>query len=117
VIFPRFQGDEMQVMEKVKTQLKPLNDFVLVRRLDEEESEVIAAPQIAKQKSDKGIVVAVGEGRFVGERIYPIDLQPGDLVFITKHGGMDVKVDGEELVLIRAGEVYGKYVHGFDTAT
>jgi chaperonin GroES len=88
----------------------PLNDFVLIRRIDESEESVgsILIPEQAKKKSNKAEVLAVGSGRVIGEQLIPIDLIPGDVVLFARHGGTESELDGEKVLVIRAAEIYLK---------
>lgn len=93
---------------EVKKEALPLHDRVLIRPVEEAEQGMIAIPDTAKERGNIGVVVAVGPGRFDGGKRIPIDLRKGDVVMYTKFG-MDVKVNGEKLVLVVASEVYMKY--------
>jgi chaperonin GroES len=91
--------------------LKPLGDRLIVRALDEEEMTVsgIVLPDTAKEKPQKGKVLAVGDGRLDddGKRI-PLDVAEGDEVLYSKYGGTEIKVDGEELLVLRESDVLAK---------
>ena len=97
-----------QVAVALAYSFKPLNDFVLVKRIDENPSEIIVQSEHYKQKSDKAIVVAVGEGRILGSMVIPIDLKPGDTVGVSKYSGTDIELEGEKFTLFRVGDIYGK---------
>ncbi|MGO4325820.1 co-chaperone GroES [Cupriavidus sp. 2TAF22] len=88
--------------------LRPLHDRVLVKRSDNETRTAsgIVIPDSAAEKPDQGEVVAVGPGRRneAGERITP-DLRLGDRVLFGKYAGQGVKVDGEELLVLREEDV------------
>ena len=88
----------------------PLNDFVLVRRLEDGETIVgnIVLPESAKTKSNKGEVLAFGPGRIVGDQVMPIGVERGDVVLFTKYGGTDTEIDGEKLLIVRGAEIYLK---------
>jgi chaperonin GroES len=88
----------------------PLNDFVLVRRLEDGETVVggIVLPESAKTKSNKGEVLAFGPGRIVGDTIIPIGVERGDVVLFTRYGGTDTEIDGEKLLILRGAEIYLK---------
>jgi chaperonin GroES len=92
--------------------LKPLGDRVIVRALEEEEttSSGIVLPDTAKEKPQKGEVVAVGEGKWddEGEKRIPLDVGEGDEVLYSKYGGTEIKVDGEELLVLRESDVLAK---------
>jgi chaperonin GroES len=91
--------------------LKPLGDRLIVRALDEEETTAsgIVLPDTAKEKPQKGEVIAVGDGARDedGERI-PLDVAAGDTVLYSKYGGTEVKVEGEELLVLRESDVLAK---------
>ncbi|HWF73890.1 MAG TPA: co-chaperone GroES [Solirubrobacteraceae bacterium] len=92
--------------------LKPLGDRLIVRAIEEEETTVsgIVLPDTAKEKPQKGKVLAVGEGKIhedTGKRI-PLDVTEGDEVLYSKYGGTEIKVDGEELLVLRESDVLAK---------
>lgn len=87
--------------------LKPLADRVLVRAEDTEEAlpSGLVIPDTAKEKPQEGIVLAVGPGAyFEGKRI-PLDVQEGDRIIYSKYGGTEVKVDGEELLILSERDI------------
>ena len=90
--------------------VKPLRDRVLVRRIEEVEQKVggIIIPDSAKEKPLQAEVIAVGSGRVLesGQK-QPLDLKAGDKVLIGKWSGTEVKVDGEELLILKEDEVLG----------
>lgn len=88
--------------------LEPLGDKVIVRRIDEEAEmkHGIHIPEIAQVKSSKGRVVAVGEGRLIGDRIVPLPLQVGDIVLFSKFGATELVLDGDEYLMLRFDEIY-----------
>jgi chaperonin GroES len=89
--------------------LKPLGDRVLVKPAPKEEktSSGLYISSGAQEKPQRGEVVAVGEGKRDqnGERI-PMDVRKGDEVYYGKFGGNEVKIDGEEFLLLRADDIY-----------
>ena len=90
-----------------KMSLKPLEDRIVVKPGEEEETTVsgIVIPDTAKEKPQEGEVIAVGPGRFEeGQRI-PVDVKVGDKVIYSKYGGTEVKVDGEEYLILSARDV------------
>ena len=93
--------------------LKPLGDRLIVRAVEEEETTTsgIVLPDTAKEKPQKGEVLAVGDGNRdeKGERI-PLDVATGDTVLYSKYGGTEVKVDGEDLLVLRESDVLAKVV-------
>ena len=87
--------------------LKPLEDRIVVQPSEEEETTTsgIVIPDTAKEKPQEGSVVAVGPGRFEdGERV-PLDVSVGDKVIYSKYGGTEVKVEGEEYLILSARDV------------
>jgi chaperonin GroES len=94
--------------------LKPLGDRVIVKAIEEEETTAsgIVLPDTAKEKPQKGKVVAVGDGSWDedGEKRIPLDVAEGDEVLYSKYGGTEVKVDGDELLVLRESDVLAKVV-------
>ncbi|NLE73830.1 MAG: co-chaperone GroES [Actinobacteria bacterium] len=92
--------------------LVPLEDRVIVKILEEEEKTVsgIVLPDTAKEKPQKATVIAVGPGRYVDDKLVPVDLKEGDVVVFAKYGGTEIKVDGEELLILRASDILAKVV-------
>jgi len=89
---------------------KPLHDRVLVRRVEEEEKTAggIIIPDTAKEKPSEGEVISVGPGaRAEDGTITPLDVKVGDRVLFSKYGGTDVKVDGEDLTILRESDILG----------
>jgi chaperonin GroES len=92
--------------------LKPLGDRLIVRAIEEEETTAsgIVLPDTAKEKPQKGKVLAVGDGKIneeTGNRM-PLDVEVGDEVLYSKYGGTEIKVDGEELLVLRESDVLAK---------
>src|SRR5437660_3370157 len=92
-------------------QLRPLHDRILVKRLDEQESMrgSIIIPDSAKEKPQQAQVVAVGNGKLLedtGERL-TIDVKSGDRILFGKYSGAEIKVDGEEYLVLREDEILG----------
>lgn len=90
--------------------LRPLHDRVLVRRLDEQESMrgSIIIPDSAKEKPHQAEVIAVGSGKLLedGQRA-EIDVKTGDRILFGKYSGADVRIDGEEYLILREDEILG----------
>lgn len=90
--------------------IRPLNDRLLVQRLEEEEKTAggIIIPDSAKEKPAQGKVVAVGPGKAndAGERI-ALQVKEGDVILFSKYGGTDVKLDGEDYLIMREDDVLG----------
>ncbi|HLU15674.1 MAG TPA: co-chaperone GroES [Burkholderiaceae bacterium] len=88
--------------------LRPLHDRVIVKRLDNERTTAsgIVIPDSAAEKPDKGEIVAVGPGKRTEDgKVLPVDLKVGDKVLFGKYAGQTVKVDDEELLVIREDEI------------
>ena len=88
--------------------LRPLNDRVIVKRLDTERTTAsgIVIPENAAEKPDQGEVVAVGPGKKTEDgKVLPVDLKAGDKVLFGKYAGQTVKIDGQELLVIREEEI------------
>jgi len=89
---------------------RPLHDRVLIRPLDEDEKTAggIIIPDTAKEKPMQGKILAVGSGaRDEQGKITPMDLKTGDKVLYGKWAGTEVKIDGEELVIMKESDVMG----------
>ena len=91
--------------------LKPLGDRLIVQIIEEEETTAsgIVLPDTAKEKPQKGKVLAVGDGKLDddGKRI-PLDVAEGDEVLYSKYGGTEIKVDGDDLLVLRESDVLAK---------
>jgi chaperonin GroES len=90
--------------------LTPLHDRVIVKRIEEKETVKggIIIPDSAKEKPQEGEVIAVGAGkREKGERI-PLDVNAGDRVLFGKYSGSEIKIDGEEYLILREDEILAK---------
>ncbi len=88
--------------------IRPLQDRILIKRLDEEEQQQggIIIPDTAKEKPQEAEVVAIGPGKLKddGERA-PMEVSVGDKVLVGKYSGSDIKIDGEDYVILREDEV------------
>jgi chaperonin GroES len=88
--------------------VRPLHDRIVVQRIDEGEQKVggIIIPDTAKEKPQQGKVVAVGNGKIKddGARI-PLDVKPGNTILFGKYSGQEIKLDGEEYLIMREDEV------------
>ena len=91
--------------------LKPLGDGVMVGVLEEEEvtSSGIVLPDTAKEKPQRGRVLAVGAGRWEDGKLIPIDLSEGDEIIYSKYGGTEVKVGAGEFLILRESDVLAKF--------
>ena len=92
--------------------LKPLGDRLIVKPVEEEETTAsgIVLPDTAKEKPQKGKVVAVGEGNWDedGEKRIPLDVSEGDEVLYSKYGGTEITVEDDELLVLRESDVLAK---------
>jgi len=92
--------------------LKPLGDRLIVKALEEEETTAsgIVLPDTAKEKPQRGKVVAAGEGRWDedGEKRIPLDVAEGDEVLYSKYGGTEITVEGDDLLVLRESDVLAK---------
>lgn len=92
--------------------LKPLGDRLIVKPIEEEETTAsgIVLPDTAKEKPQKGQVVAVGDGKWDedGEKRIPLDVAEGDEVLYSKYGGTEVTVEGDDLLVLRESDVLAK---------
>jgi chaperonin GroES len=88
--------------------VRPLHDRVIVKRTEEEEktSGGIIIPDTAKEKPQQGQVIAVGKGRFLEKGdVVPLIVKEGDRVLFSKYAGTEVKVEGEELLIMREDDI------------
>src|SRR3954462_11409192 len=91
-------------------QFRPLHDRVVVRRIEGEEKTKggIIIPDAAKEKPQEGEVIAVGPGaRDENGTVQPLDLQPGDRVLFGKWSGTEVRIDGEDLLIMKESDIMG----------
>ena len=88
--------------------VRPLHDRIIVQRLEEGEQRVggIIIPDTAKEKPQQGKVVAAGKGKAKDDgKVLPLDVQAGDTILFGKYSGQDIKIDGEEYLIMREDEV------------
>ena len=88
----------------------PLHDRLLVRRIEEGESirGGIIIPDTAKEKPQEGEVIAVGKGKSNDEgKVFPLDVKAGDRILFGKWGGTEIKIDGEDFLIMKEDEVLG----------
>ena len=94
--------------------LRPLHDRVLVRRLEEKETQRggIIIPDSAKEKPQSAEVVAVGAGKLLedGQRAAP-NVKPGDQILFGKYSGSDIRIDGEDYLILREDEILGVFAN------
>jgi len=90
--------------------IRPLQDRLIVKRIDEEEKTAggIIIPDSAKEKPQEGKVIAVGKGK-VGEdgKLHPLDVKKGDKILFSKYAGTEVNIEGDEHLIIREDDVLG----------
>jgi len=89
---------------------RPLHDRVVVRRLESEEKSKggIIIPDTAKEKSQEGVIVAVGPGgRDETGKLTPLDVKAGDKVLCGKWSGTEVKIDGQDLLIVKESDILG----------
>jgi chaperonin GroES len=93
-----------------KIKVRPLHDRIIVQRIDEGEQKVggIIIPDTAKEKPQQGKVIAVGKGKVEKDgKVTPLDVKAGDLILFGKYSGQEIKLDGEEFLIMREEEVLG----------
>ena len=90
--------------------IRPLYDRIVVKRIEEQETMRggIIIPDTAKEKPQEGEVVAVGKGKRLEDgKVVPLDVQVGDRILFGKYSGSDIKLDGDEYMIMREDEVLG----------
>lgn len=90
--------------------IRPLHDRVLVRRVEEERMSAggIVIPDSATEKPMQGEIIAAGKGKKLEDgTVLPLDVQVGDKILFTKYAGSEIKVDGEELLVMREDDIVG----------
>jgi chaperonin GroES len=105
---PRVASGDEDIMAKLK--FRPLHDRVVVKRIDAEEKTKggIIIPDTAKEKPQEGEIVAVGPGgRDESGKLIPIDVKPGNRVLFGKWSGTEVKIDGEDLLIMKESDIMG----------
>ena len=92
------------------TRVRPLHDRVIVRRIEEQEQRSaggIIIPDTAKEKPQEGKVVAVGLGKKEDGKVIAMDVKSGDRVLFGKYAGSEIKLDGEEHLILREEDILG----------
>jgi chaperonin GroES len=91
------------------TKIRPLHDRVIVKRIEEEEKTKggIIIPDTAKEKPQEGRVVAVGPGRNEDGKVIPLGVKAGDRILFGKYSGTEIKLDGEEHLIMREDDILG----------
>jgi chaperonin GroES len=90
--------------------VRPLHDRIIVQRIEEGEQKVggIIIPDSAKEKPQQGKVIAVGKGKIKDDgQLLPLDVKAGDTILFGKYSGQEIKVEGEEYLIMREDEVLG----------
>ena len=90
--------------------IRPLHDRIVVKRIEESESKVggLFIPDSAKEKPQQGEVIAVGHGKKTEDgKVIPCDVKAGDRILFGKYSGSDIKLDGNEYLIMREDEVLG----------
>ena len=90
--------------------VRPLHDRVIVERIDEGEQKVggIIIPDTAKEKPQQGKVITAGKGKVEKDgKVTPLDVKAGDTILFGKYAGQDIKVDGNEYLIMREEEILG----------
>jgi chaperonin GroES len=97
---------------KTKTRIEPLEDRVVIRPLEGEEvtASGLVIPDTAKEKPQEGEIIAVGPGRWDedGDKRIPMEVSVGDRVLYSKYAGTEVKVDGEELLVVPSRDILAR---------
>src|SRR5215211_1073335 len=91
-----------------KVSIRPLHDRIIVSRIEEGEQKVggIIIPDSAKEKPQQGSVIATGQGKFKDDGTrQPLDVKDGDTILFGKYSGQEIKIDGEEYLIMREDEV------------
>ncbi len=90
--------------------LKPLGDRVIVRAVDQEDvtASGIVLPDTAQEKPQRGIVLAVGDGRVVDGVRIPLEVSDGDEVIYSKYGGTEVKLDDDDVLILSEGDILAR---------
>ena len=91
------------------TQIRPLHDRVIVKRIEEVDKTKggIIIPDTAKEKPQEGRVVAVGPGRLEEGKVIPLDVKTGDKILFGKYSGAEIKLNGEEHLILREDDILG----------
>ena len=104
----RHEHTTRQVRSRRDRKVRPLHDRIIVQRIEEGEQKIggIIIPDTAKEKPQQGKVIAVGKGKVKEDNSrQPLDVKDGDTILFGKYSGQDIKVDGEEYLIMREEEV------------
>jgi chaperonin GroES len=95
-------------LESTSMKVRPLHDRIIVQRIEEGEQKIggIIIPDSAKEKPQQGKVIAVGQGKVKDDgKRQPLDVQDGDTILFGKYSGQEIKIDGEDYLIMREEEV------------
>jgi chaperonin GroES len=105
-----FPYDNQQNIKEISMKFRPLHDRVLVKRIESEEKTAsgIIIPDSAQEKPMEGQIVAVGSGqRSEAGQVIPMDVKSGDRVLFAKWSGTEIKIDGEEYIVMKESDIMG----------
>lgn len=93
----------------MSTKIRPLHDRVIVKRIEEEEKTKggIIIPDTAKEKPQEGRVISVGPGKHEDGKVIPLDVKAGDKILFGKYSGTEIKLNGEEHLILREDDILG----------
>lgn len=97
-------------MSKTEVGVRPLHDRILVKRMAEEEKTAggLFIPDTAKEKPQKGEIIATGKGRITEDgKVLPLEVKIGDKVMFSKYAGTELKIEGQEFLMMREEDVLG----------
>ncbi len=97
-------------MAKTQIGVRPLHDRILVRRMAEEEKTAggLFIPDTAKEKPQRGEIIATGKGRITEDgKVLPLEVKSGDRILFGKYSGTELKLDGEEYLMMREEDILG----------
>src|SRR5580692_2062979 len=97
-------------MEVCTMNIRPLHDRIVVKRIDNDVNKIggLYIPDSAKEKPQEGEVIAVGNGKRLEDgKVVPLDVKVGDRILFGKYSGSDIKLDGDEYMIMREDEVLG----------
>jgi chaperonin GroES len=106
----QLEGGCNTTMKEIAMKIRPLQDRIIMKRIPEEEKTKggIIIPDTAKEKPLEGLVVAVGNGKVLEDgKVRPLGIKPGDRVLFIKYAGTEVKIDGEERLILREDDILG----------
>jgi chaperonin GroES len=94
-----------------KLKIKPLGDKILVKPLEKEEKTKsgIVLPDTAKEKPQEGEVLAVGKGKYIDDKLIPLEVKVGDRIIFSKYSPTEIKVAGEELYILSEADILAVY--------